>query len=208
MPYSTQQFSVTGIILAGGAGSRMHGQDKGWLKVNNTPFIELVIKRLSPQVDRLFISANRNIERYQELGLPVFQDQDQDQNEPFQGPLAGMLAGLASMDTEYACFVPVDAPFLPQNLLDVLKSHAGDKPNLVLLNVNNRLQPLFGLYHKSLLASMKAYFETGKRKLITWCEAQQPTIVDWPGDSDGFTNINTPDDLAQINQPHHIDNPQ
>ena len=58
---------LTGLILAGGAGRRVQGADKAWLDWQGRPLIKQVEARLAPQVQQLWISANRDPARYTEL---------------------------------------------------------------------------------------------------------------------------------------------
>src|SRR3974390_418370 len=89
--------SITGLILAGGRGSRMGGVDKGLQTPHRTTLVKHAIDRLSPQVDRLLINANRNLDIYAGFGLPVCPDAE----TSFAGPLAGMLAGLLQCKTDW-----------------------------------------------------------------------------------------------------------
>ena len=65
---------IAGLILSGGEGRRMGGVDKGLQHFQNQPLVQHVIERLSPQVDALWISANRNMSTYADFGHPVFSD--------------------------------------------------------------------------------------------------------------------------------------
>ncbi|MEO6146833.1 MAG: NTP transferase domain-containing protein, partial [Sulfuriferula sp.] len=62
---------VSAIILAGGAGRRMGGQDKGWVKLYGLPLVAHVLAHIQPQVDEILISANRNLDDYRALGYVV-----------------------------------------------------------------------------------------------------------------------------------------
>ena len=64
---------LTGVILAGGEGRRMGGQDKGWITLRDKPLVEWVLERLQPQVETVIISANRNLDRYRALSVTVVQ---------------------------------------------------------------------------------------------------------------------------------------
>lgn len=191
-------FPVTGIILAGGEGRRMDGQDKGWIPFRGKPLVEHVLARLQPQVTNCIISANRNLERYQTLGASVVRDA-----EVYLGPLAGIAHALASIETDYGLVIPTDAPLLPMDLAERLWQRLPAK--LVICHDGERLQPLFGLYHRSLVPSITAYLESGQRQLTRWCMAQDPEIVTI-GDTFSFTNLNTPEELKRATQ--HLDNPQ
>ena len=107
---------ITGIILAGGRGSRMGGVDKGLQLFNGTTLIQHAIHRLQPQVGQLLINANRHLEMYQALGLPVLADDLAD----FAGPLAGFLVGLTHCQTPYLVTAPCDTPCFPTDLVDRL----------------------------------------------------------------------------------------
>ena len=181
---------ITGIILAGGEGRRMGGEDKGWLQLQGLPLIKRAIQRLEPQVTSIVISANRNLEIYSSLGYPIFAD-----SEPFQGPLGGIATCLRKIETEYALIVPTDAPLIPTDLVSLL---IGYRPaRLILCEDQKRLQPLFGLYHHSLAESIEQFLGTGARKLTLWCEQQEPVRVTI-GDNQAFTNLNTPEDLSEF----------
>lgn len=187
--------AITGIILAGGEGRRMGGKDKGWLQLQGLPMIRRAIERLQPQVNQIIISANRNLGAYAELGIPIYSD-----DTPYQGPLGGIAACLEKIETDYALVVPTDAPLIPLNLATSLLSHL--PANLILCRDEDRLQPLFGLYHRSLADSIRAFLEGGDRKLMLWCEQQNPKIVTI-SDSKAFTNLNTPSELNEFEKNLH-----
>lgn len=183
---------VTGIILAGGEGRRMTGQDKGWITLQGKPLVQHVLERLQPQVMQCVISANRNVERYRALGIAVVSDPD-----VYLGPLAGIASALQQITTDYALVVPTDAPLLPLDLATRLQQALPAR--LVICHDGERLQPLFGLYHRDCAESIRDYLAEGQRKLTHWCMTQNPTIVTLT-DAAAFTNLNTPDELAQLQQ--------
>lgn len=69
---------VVGLILAGGAGRRMGGVDKGLVELAGRPLTQWVAEALRPQVAHLLISANRHREHYARLGWPVLVDRSID----------------------------------------------------------------------------------------------------------------------------------
>ena len=62
---------VTGIVLAGGRGSRMGGVDKGLQNFNGMPLALHALLRLQPQVGESMVNANRNLAAYESFGVPV-----------------------------------------------------------------------------------------------------------------------------------------
>jgi molybdenum cofactor guanylyltransferase len=103
---------ICGLVLAGGQGRRMGGIDKGLAPFHGRPLVAHVVERLRPQVERLLISANRNIEAYTAFGEVVT-----DRVADFAGPLAGLDAGLHACAAPLLVTVPCDAPFLPADLV-------------------------------------------------------------------------------------------
>lgn len=189
---------LTGIILAGGEGRRMNGQDKGWIELHDKPLIQHVLERLQPQVSTCIISANRNLERYRALGMPVVSDA-----EVYLGPLAGIAHALQHIDTDYALVVPTDAPLVPLDLATRLLQAL--PAELVICHDGERLQPLFGIFHRVLADSIFQFLHSGQRQLTRWCMAQSPKIVTI-GDNFAFANLNTAEELARIRT--YLDNPQ
>src|SRR5450759_1054660 len=106
---------ITGLILAGGRGSRMGGVDKGLQTFNGMPLALHTLTRLQMggAVCSIMINANRNLAAYESFGVPVWPDGLAD----YAGPLAGFLTGLESCETTYLVTVPCDTPLLPLDLV-------------------------------------------------------------------------------------------
>lgn len=181
--------AVTGLILAGGRGSRMDGRDKGWVTYRGRPLIEHVIERLRPQVENLMISANRSLDAYRALGVTVIEDDPE--FGAFAGPLAGILAGSRSVGDGWLAIVPCDAPALPRDL--VARLQAARRAAVAV--VGGRVQPLFCLLPTDRAPSLAAYLKRGGRKVEAWLEEVGVARVAFD-DAAAFANINTPQDLA------------
>ncbi len=122
------------LILSGGQGKRMGGQDKGWCLHNGKPFIKLVLEQLKTQANTLklpiqiVISANRNTEHYESLGYPVISDL----RKGFLGPLSGIESGLMWGKTnKISCWItcPVDCLSLPEDYLMQMSQGYSTKGN-------------------------------------------------------------------------------
>jgi molybdopterin-guanine dinucleotide biosynthesis protein A len=197
-----QQTQVTGLILAGGRARRMGGEDKGLLLLHGQPLIEHVITAFSPQVNTLYISANRNISRYIGYGYTVLEDAAGE----FQGPLAGLQRALRiCCPKSLIAVVPCDAPRLPPQLVArLLERYHTDTPLAVIPHDGQRLQPLFGLFAPLAFDSLNTYLASGRRKVADWVKLLDPQSVDFSGQTDAFLNINSHQDLMQAKQslPH------
>ncbi|MDE1981190.1 MAG: molybdenum cofactor guanylyltransferase [Betaproteobacteria bacterium] len=191
--------SVVGCILAGGAGLRMGGQDKGLLTWQGRPLIESVIARFLPQVDTLVLSANRHLQQYQAYGYPVLADTE----EGYAGPLAGIEQALrqAHGAHELVAIVPCDAPLLPLDLVARLHSSlAAADVDIAYAVTAGGDQPVFSLIKTSLLGSLSEYLRSGERKVQRWYGRCPCIAVPFDDQPTAFTNINTPDMLRNISQ--------
>lgn len=186
---------ISGIILAGGRGTRMGTVDKGLQLFQGTPMVQQIVQRLAPQLGALMINANQNLDAYRVFGLPVWPDVMPD----FAGPLAGLQAGLSHCETDYLLCAPCDSPFLPDDL--VARLYAGlqeaqaDLALAVTIHAGKpQRHPVFSLMKSSLLPQLTDFLQTGGRKMDAWL-ATLATIEVLFDDDAAFSNINTLEEL-------------
>ena len=198
---------ITGIVLAGGRGSRMGGVDKGLQLYNGIALAKHAIEQLQPQVGHLLINANRNLEIYQAWGSPVSADVLMDGITDFAGPLAGFLIGLQHCTTPYLMTVPCDTPRFPSDLVrrlaDALSQQDADIAMVSSPDEEGvlRHQPVFCLMKRELVASLKAFTDAGGRKIGAWAAQHKLARVNFNEVSDdpkAFYNANTLEDLQQL----------
>lgn len=201
---------LTGLLLAGGQGSRMGGVDKGLQLLHGQPLAQHALSRLAPQVGGLLISANRHRADYERLGAPygapVLSDALSDADGARAGPLAGFLSGLAHCQTPWLLTVPCDSPQFPLDLAPRLLAAAqtAGTPLAMACTLDGtarRRQPVFCLLARSLLTSLQQYTEGGGRKIGAWAAQQGCALAlfDQPGDdAHAFANANTPAELAAL----------
>jgi molybdopterin-guanine dinucleotide biosynthesis protein A len=194
---------ITGLILAGGRGSRMGGVDKGLQNFNGVPLALHTLLRLQPQVSEVVINANRNLSAYESFGAMVWPDALPD----FAGPLAGFLTGLEQAGTEWVVTVPCDTPLFPTDLVARLAEAAETQDAEIAMasapeqDGQLRTQPVFCLLRRELLESLVRFTQGGGRKIDAWT-AQHRTIAvpfDRPGDdARAFFNANTLAELRDL----------
>lgn len=175
---------ITGLILAGGQGSRMGGRDKGLVTCRGRALVDHAIERIAPQVGELLISANRNIEEYAQRGYRVITDTLPD----FQGPLAGVLAGLQAAHNEWVLTAPCDMPYLPGDLAARLMAAARDTL-IVAARDDIRTHPAVMLIRTSLAQDLAAYLQSGKRSVHGFQESVGFASENF--DAAAMANINT-----------------
>lgn len=196
---------ITGLVLAGGRGSRMGGVDKGLQLFEGAPLALHTLRRLQPQVARVAVNANRNLAAYEAFDVPVWPDGLAD----YPGPLAGFLTGLSHCPTRWLLTVPCDTPRFPLDLaarmvdavaasgdaqIAVASAPETDRNGAIAL----RTQPVFCLLSTALLGSLSLFVEQGGRKIDEWTAQHRCVHVafDRPGDDPvAFANANT---LAEL----------
>ena len=199
---------ITGLILAGGRGSRMGGVDKGLQTFNGLPLALHTLTRLQlgGGVDHIMINANRNLAAYESFGAAVWPDGLAD----YAGPLAGFLTGLERCETPFLVTVPCDTPLLPLNLVPrlaaALEAEDADIAMAAAPEVGKdgqahiRTQPVFCLLRVELLESLVRFTQDGGRKIDAWTALHKTVVVpfDLPDDDPrAFCNANT---LAELHQ--------
>ena len=198
--------AITGLILAGGRGSRMGGVDKGLQNFRGLPLALQTLMRLQLQstpLQEILINANRNLSAYESLGVPVWPDSI----DGYAGPLAGFLTGLERCETPLLLTVPCDSPLFPLDLLERLVQALNEQDaDLAMAAAPEsdgqvRAQPVFCLLKVSLLESLVKFTQSGGRKIDAWTAQHRCALLafDKHGDDPhAFANANTLQELLQL----------
>ena len=196
---------VTGVILAGGRGSRMGGADKGLQNFRGMPMAMFTLMRLMPQVGEVMINANRNLSAYESFGVAVWPDGIAD----YAGPLAGFLTGLERCETAYLVTVPCDTPLFPQDLVARLaEALAREDAEIAMAAAREedgamRPQPVFSLLRRELMESLVRFTHGGGRKIDAWTGQHRTVVVPFDREGDdasAFFNANTLAELHRLEQ--------
>ena len=219
---------ITGMILAGGRGSRMGGVDKGLQSFNGVPLALHTLLRLQMQsggpLAQVMINANRNLAAYEAFGASVWPDVLAD----YAGPLAGFLTGLERCESPYLVTTPCDTPLFPLDLVarlaqamdaadadiamvaapeseasDATKAPNGTNAAVAQGQPRVRPQPVFCLLRVELLESLAQFTHNGGRKIDAWTAQHTVALVpfDLPGDDPrAFFNANTLAELQSLEQ--------
>jgi molybdopterin-guanine dinucleotide biosynthesis protein A len=190
---------ITGVILAGGKGSRLGGVDKGLIEFRARPLIAWVIDRIRPQVDEILISANRNPDIYAQFGYRVIPDLNAD----YAGPLAGLQRALKEARNDWIMTVPCDTPMLPLDLVPRLVEGLSESDDVVRVACSPEgWQPTIALVTRRRSAALETYLSLGLRRVRDWI-AQQPHSCVLFDQSSDFTNINTAEQLSSWDSDQH-----
>jgi molybdenum cofactor guanylyltransferase len=186
---------ITAVILAGGRGSRMGGVDKGLIELNGKPLIEHVLAAIADQVGAVVINANRHQAEYAAYGYPVIADSLAD----YQGPLAGFLAAMQSVQTADIISVPCDGPLLSDDLVERLyAARQREAAEIAVAHDGHRLQPVYALIPVRLRDSLQAYLDGGDRKIDLWYAQHRMALADFSDVPVTFLNVNTPEERDKL----------
>lgn len=203
---------ITGLILAGGRGSRMGGVDKGLQNFNGLPLALHTLTRLQMGggVGQIMINANRNLSAYESFGASVWPDGLAD----YAGPLAGFLTGLERCETPFLVTAPCDTPLLPLDLVPrlaaALEAEDADIAMVMAPEVNAqgqvqvRSQPVFCMMRVDLMESLVKFTSEGGRKIDAWTALHKTVMVPFnlpDDDPRAFCNANTLAELRQLETP-------
>ncbi|WP_269619382.1 molybdenum cofactor guanylyltransferase MobA [Zhongshania sp. BJYM1] len=186
---------VTALILAGGEGRRMNGQDKGLLVWKGRPLIEHVLEAVPSEVSSILISCNRNFEQYE-----VYGDTIRDANPTFEGPLAGISAAMQTTSKPLMLILPCDSPLVPADIYYQLATTLNESDaDICYVNDGEREQYLFALMRTELKSSLQEYIQAGNRQVNRWYKQHNTVEVRFSDRQGSFKNCNTIDELDELN---------
>lgn len=187
----------TVIILAGGKSSRM-GENKAFLKIENTSFIESILNKFEDYDQRIIVADDTSLYQYPEVDTLT-------DIYPNCGPLCGLYTGLMHSRNERNIVVTVDAPFLNEALLSYLTDQL-DIYDVVVPVVDGGQHPLCSAYSKNALTVIGSAVEAGVRKVkrvyddLRVLEVFEDDLKRFGDLKLFFKNINTPEDYLSIQE--------
>jgi len=177
------------LLLAGGRGARMGGQDKGLLPWRGKPLIEHVHAVVRPFTDDLIISCNRNENTYQTYADQLVEDSQKD----FPGPLAGVLAGLAVAHHPWLLILACDAPKIDMPLIKALLEARSASYSPLMVQQDGQWQPMFSVIPKASLAGLQQDWDEGERSLLRALLRRAPKALTCVVNDPRLSNFNTPE---------------
>ncbi|WP_290703254.1 molybdenum cofactor guanylyltransferase MobA [Amphritea sp.] len=183
------------IILAGGEGRRMEGRDKGLVAFKSQPMVAFTVELVRPIEANIIISCNRNLPEYAGLADQVVEDA----LEGFQGPLAGILAGLKVCQSAQVLVLPCDTPLLELSLIKRLLTSAKENPQgITVLSEGDKLHPLHAVVPLSLVGDLEKWLEGGQRAVQRWMRNHSMRLVDIGDAPEQLSNLNTFHELKAL----------
>lgn len=187
--------SMTTAILAGGAGTRLGGRDKGLELLDGRALVDRAVAaaRAMDPAAPVLICANRHHDFYALRG-PVVADSERG----FHGPLAGVATALAACATPWLLTLPVDCPCPPDDLAARCSAALRADATLAaaVAHDGERRQPLFALYRVALARGAAEAVAAGQG-VAQWQDSLGLREVDFSAERRRFRNLNTPADFTR-----------
>lgn len=194
---------ITGVILSGGKSMRM-GVNKSFLKIGNQSIIERVLDLMKSIFQQNILSTNSTPE-YEFLNLPMVKDVYKN-----LGPLSGIHSALLKSSTEKNFVISCDVPLMSKEMIEYLINYKTEK-QILITRAAGYLQPLVGVYNKSILPSIEKILMQDSQSTIdkrkhnsihsllenVQTEIIDPTSLSFYSD-ELFFNVNKPEDYKQI----------
>ncbi|WP_085586227.1 molybdenum cofactor guanylyltransferase [Thalassospira mesophila] len=230
---------VAGLILAGGAGVRMGGA-KPFRTLAGKPLLDHAITNARQQCQSIMIASNDDPAQFSAYGYPVIADIPAPDMGPMAGILSGLQK--LGDDCDWLAVFAVDCPFLPPNLVGTLYQALADPlaprqtpaqaapaaqgaqstqaavSYAAYASHNGRDHFLASLWHRNMAPMIASLLDQGQSRVRFALQQAHATRVDFPAtgasaqDALLFANINTPDDIARVEdrlaaRPHRIKHP-
>lgn len=196
MPQPTPLPPCSILLLAGGRGQRMGGQDKGLVPWQGEPLIAHQQRKVRTLTDDLIISCNRNRQRYAPFADQLVADDEGD----FPGPLAGILAGLKVARHSHLLVLPCDVPLIDEALLQRMREAASEQPEKpLMLREGAHWQPLLCVIPIGLLPAFEEAWKSGERSPGRVMRNLGANALQCPENDPRLANLNTPELLNARN---------
>jgi molybdopterin-guanine dinucleotide biosynthesis protein A len=178
----TIKYNTPLIIFAGGKSSRM-GQDKALLPFGKQSTLsEFQHERLSKLFKKVYISAKENKFDFK---VKVIEDRYKDSS-----PLVAIISIFETLKVDKVFILSVDAPFIDKEIIDKLLN-ANNRFDAVVAKSKSGIQPLCGVYKRSVLPIAKEHLKQKNHRLNNLLKKVETQFIPFEDDS-LFLNLNHP----------------
>lgn len=183
--------NITAVILCGGKSKRI-GRNKAFLRINNKPFVEIILNKLQRSFKKIIISTKQS-ELYQYLKsakIAIVNDRSR-----ILGSLIGIYSALKKSPTKYIFVIAVDMPTIEARLIKrLIRNHNGQ--DVVIPKTRKGLEPLCAIYSKKCLPHIAKQIKSGNYRIVDFFDRVRVKIIRLK--KDGLFNVNTPKDYRLL----------
>ncbi len=184
-------YAVPCVIFAGGKSSRM-GEDKALLPfASYSTLAEYQYTRLLKIFQTVYISCK-------DASVFPFEANfiEDDKKSDIYAPTAGFVAIYKTIPDERFFAISVDSPFIDKNIIAKLLHCDSDNVDATIAKTPEGMQPLCGIYHKSLEKTFQTMFNEENHKLGHLLKNAKTAYCLFEGRK-SFLNMNYPEDYKK-----------
>lgn len=180
-------------LLVGGQSKRF-GSEKYRALIDGTPMVQKVYRAAEGFVDEILVSIGTK-----KKVIPLAEYEEVLDSYPGAGPLAGIHACMAAMQSDWLLVLACDLPYVSKTSLESLTSAIDDQVKLVIARGDDgTTQPLCACYHRSVLWGLTSALEAGKNSVYRFVDSLDAVReVDVPATE--LINVNRPNDIFSGN---------
>lgn len=187
--------NLTGVILAGGASTRFNGIIKAKIVIDGKTIISRITDTLGEIFNDIIIVTNNPEEFLEYSHCKIIGDLFLN-----KGPLGGIHAAMKASDRDALFVVAGDMPLLDKKIITLqTEFYENDKCDILIPQINNNIEPLHGIYKRSLVGILEAYLQRSDnysiREFLKMADVRYLLIEDSVEARNAFTNINSPHDI-------------
>lgn len=187
-------FDIPCVIFAGGKSSRM-GEDKALLPFGNFDTLtEYQHNRLSKIFNNLYISCKDRSKFHFEADF--LEDIEDDLSANVFSPVVGFLTIFKLLKATRVFVIGVDTPFISTEEITQLLNADTQTVDATIARVEDKVQPLCGIYHISLQPSFQKMLEEDNHKLQYLLKTSNTKYVDFKN-KEKFLNLNHPHEYEE-----------
>lgn len=191
---------ISGVILAGGTSKRFNGVIKAKIVIDGKPIIARIIETISDIFDEVIIVTNTPAEFKEYRNFKIIGDELLN-----RGPLGGIHSALKESDKEALFVVAGDMPLLDTDIIiRQIASYNNDKCDVLIPQFEQYVEPLHGIYKKTLLPILEEYLVRNNdyaiREFFKKADVHYMQIEGSEKSRRAFTNINSPSDISIVNK--------
>ena len=182
-------FDIPCVIFAGGKSSRM-GEDKALLPFGDAPTMtQYQYNKLSNWFSKVYISCKSR----DKFSFEADFIEDEDSN---YSPLSGFVTLFDKLEEERFFVISVDTPFISQHICETIIKADTNDVDATVAQLDNKFQPLCGIYHRSLHKQFLLMQEQNLHKLTFLLQQSKTKAVPF-NDQKSFLNLNNKQHYTQ-----------
>lgn len=180
---------ISTYVLAGGKSTRM-GSPKAELIWRHKTFIEHIVDTIKASNLEVNIIAEKKLD--QKMQVNTIPDLI-----PDKGPLGGIYTALTHSKYCYNLILGCDMPCISSQSIHAFISRTRHE-TINIAYVQNQIQPLFALYHVSLLPDIEIAIDSNELAMHKFVEKHAYHCINMNEFAEEFRNINTNEDYQSL----------